>query len=261
MQLSTMRFAALTAVVGMGIVIAGGACGSDDPSGTGGTGAAGAGGPGGQGGTGAAGAGGPGGQGGSGGSGGSGGFGGTGGAGGVGGVGGLGGAGGAGGAGGGSPLCFLGGNPVTPTGNGTCASPYIIDMQGLAMGSVVYHDAGTAGADETTQIGYGGCQLTTLFDNTQRDLVYQVLVPSLTNLLDVSVDAQAGADPRVGLFEDVSCGQPVNDCADDGGVGQCDALRGDSMQGEWFGTGPYVIVSELQDSGQPLTIRFRIDGP
>jgi hypothetical protein len=32
------------------------------------------------------------------------------------------------------------------------------------------------------------------------------------------------------------------------------------VDGVWFGTTPFVLVSELVDSGEDITIRFRIDG-
>jgi hypothetical protein len=164
---------------------------------------------------------------------------------------GSGGATGGGGAGGG-PLCFTGGTSVSPTGSGTCADPYFIDMTAVAAGEIRYHDTGAIGADEADMGGPCGTE----FTSTGRDVVYHLDLADTVTGVEISVDAAGGADPRIGVAEDPSCGQPINACADEGGSGSCEYLLGPKDGTGFFGD-PYVIISEATGSGTSFTVRFR----
>jgi hypothetical protein len=186
----------------------------------------------------------------------------TGGSGGTGGTGGVVGMGGDGGMGGGqAPGCFMGGTDAqAAAADGKCGDPIIIDMTGMSAGDIVFHTVNSnQHGDDMYVWGYGGCSDMS-FDTAANDYVFQVLVDVGVTRLDVSVDGLGAADPQVAIIEDASCGQPVNACSNDNGAGACEWVGGTQMDGVWFGTGPYVLVSEQTDSGEDLTIRFRIDG-
>lgn len=155
--------------------------------------------------------------------------------------------------GGGGGACLGGGTPVTPTGSGTCAAPYLVDLTGVALGAIVAVTA-TGGADEASFVKGGACGVA--FDGTARDLVFHVKMPSAVVTLDVAAEG-ANADVRLGVAEDPSCGQPLNACANAGGAGACEHVIGPKGGAGFFGNETYVVVSEVTSSGQPLAVRFR----
>ena len=83
--------------------------------------------------------------------------------------------------------------------------------------------------------------------NTQRDVVFNVMLPPGSMAFDVSVDGVAGSDPHVGVMEDPSCYQPVNACVDDGGDGVCEELNALNPD-HFFSNSTYVVVSEPMHS-------------
>lgn len=187
--------------------------------------------------------------------------------GGAGGAGGSGGAGGTGGSGGGGLTgdCFGDeGVAIEVSGSGTCADPWVLDLSAFDPGSVVRHEVGVVvgdpfGSDEVPSPLYGGnCGASAILDGTTTDFVWRVVLPEAAQTVEVSVDPVAGADPRVGVFEDASCGQPLNACADDQGEGLCEYVIATKFD-EFYGTTPYVIVSEVIDDPGTV-VRFRIDG-
>ncbi|MEM6993262.1 MAG: hypothetical protein AAF721_22305 [Myxococcota bacterium] len=152
--------------------------------------------------------------------------------------------------------CFEGGTPAPPpTGSGTCADPYVIDLSMEAHGTIVTHDL-TGGADEM-DLG-GGCDDPPT--GTARDVVYHVMMPDDVMELQLSVDAADGADPRLAVAEDPSCFQPMNACATVGGVGACEGLVAPRGGAGFFGVSTYAVVSELADSGADLVVRFATAG-
>lgn len=149
-------------------------------------------------------------------------------------------------------VCLSGGNPINPVGAGTCQMPYVIDLSQAALGTVVSY-AASGGAD--LQNFNGPCKAQ--FTGTGRDLVFRVDVPMSAKSLTVGVDAVGMANPRIGVFEDTSCGQPINACSDVGGAGMCEVVTAQKNGAGFFGMAPYVVVSEIMSSNQPLTVRFR----
>ncbi len=156
--------------------------------------------------------------------------------------------------------CISGGKKVTPTGAGTCASPYKVDLSSTKIGDVVYIEVpGTAGADEK-KFGfpsYAGC--TPAPTNTARDIVFALTLPSSGHgHVWVHADAAAGADPIAIMLEDQSCGQPANACSNKNGKGQEECLKAKKGGTGYFGNKPYAVVSELAHSNKPLTVRFKM---
>lgn len=148
--------------------------------------------------------------------------------------------------------CFDGGVPAAGvSGAGTCASPYVIDLSAEPHGTIVTH-ALAGGTDEMDL--FGGCDIPPV--GTARDVVYHVLMPADVNELHVSVDATAGADPRIAVAEDPECFQPMNACADDLGPGECEGLVAPRSGEGFFSTTTYVVINEFVDSGAELTVRF-----
>ena len=97
---------------------------------------------------------------------------------------------------------------------------------------------------------------------TARDVVFQLQLPTTSIAgFEVGVDAMGSADPRILVFEDTSCQQPVNACADDGGAGEPECVFADATTGVYFGVAPYVAVSEATASGETLRVRFRTLAP
>jgi len=166
------------------------------------------------------------------------------------------------GTGGQAPGCFMGGTDANAAAaDGKCGDPIIIDMTGMQAGDVVFHTVNSnQHGDETATWIYGGCSDMD-FTGAANDYVFQVLVDQAVERLDVSVDGTGGtADPMVAIIEDVGCGQGLNACSNANAAGQCEWVGGTNLDGVWFGTGPYVLVSEVVDSNEDVTVRFRIDG-
>ena len=152
-----------------------------------------------------------------------------------------------------SEACFDGGNPAPGgRGDGTCANPYTIDLSMQPHGTILTHTF-VQGADEM-DMG-GGCVIPPV--GTARDVVYHVLMPDDVMELHVSVDAAAGADPRIAVAEDPSCFQPMNACADELGAGACEGVVAPRGGAGFFGTSTYVVINEFVDSNVDLTVRFR----
>jgi hypothetical protein len=153
--------------------------------------------------------------------------------------------------------CLGAGSQVTPSGEGACASPFIIDMRALDHGDGVFH---SAGAESTNGLvpSIGKCA-----SGTARDIVYTVQLPSEADL-EVSVDAAPGADPSilVQAGPDATCeAAAALECIDEGGAGDCEYLRVRAAQGGFEGATPQVVVGEVEHSGVPLTVRFRLIDP
>lgn len=149
--------------------------------------------------------------------------------------------------------CLAEGSAVAPTGSGTCADPYVIDLSTLALGTVVTHTA-AGGADAANFVEGGACKVS--FKNTARDWVYRVKMPQAVASLDVGARG-VGADPRVGVAEDPSCGQPLNACADAGGAGVCEVVHAPRNGSGFFGTETFVVVAETVSSNQAISVSFQ----
>jgi hypothetical protein len=187
----------------------------------------------------------------------------AGGMGGTGGTGGVGGMGGAGGSGGGTAIaCFDGGTAIgATTAAGNCTQPIAINLSGASVGAVsTYTVPGTMGAQSARSWTEGSSCGVTGFDASTRYVVFSVDVGTAT-ALEVSVDAAAGANPLVGVAEDPSCQQPLNACADDGALGECEFVRAEKGGFGFFGTSTYVIVSDGAASSAEMTVRFRLGAP
>jgi hypothetical protein len=156
-----------------------------------------------------------------------------------------------------SPTCLTGGNPLPGvTGTGTCTDPFVIDMYSIAEGTIVSYTT-AAGAGTAIDNLSGSASCTTMFGGaTARDIIFRVWMPNAVVSLDVSVDAVGAADPRIGVFEDFTCQQPINACANVGGAGQCESLFAKKPD-VFKSTTAFVVVSEAVSSGQPLTVRVR----
>ncbi|MEM6295332.1 MAG: hypothetical protein AAGA54_28930 [Myxococcota bacterium] len=150
--------------------------------------------------------------------------------------------------------CFEGGADTTPTGAGTCASPYVIDLSAGPHGTILAHTL-SGGGDEMDMGGGGDCDAEPV--GTARDVVYQVLMPADVTALLLSVDPVEGANPRLAVAEDPSCFQPMNACADEGTASQCEGLVAERGGFGFVGNSTYVVVSEVANSGADLTVRFQ----
>ena len=154
--------------------------------------------------------------------------------------------------------CLGGGTKIVPTGAGSCASPYKVDLSSRQVGDVVYVEvAGTAGADEKqfTYPGYSGCKPS----STARDIILGLILPTAgASGVWVSVDASSGADPIATMLEDTSCGQPANACSDKNGIGKEECMLAKKGGTGYFGNKPYAVVSEVVHSKKPLTVRFKM---
>ena len=152
--------------------------------------------------------------------------------------------------------CAAGGTQQTPTGSGTCAAPYKVDLSGEKTGDVVFVKvAGSVGANEKQFYypSYSGCNPT----STARDVIFALILPaSGVSGVKVTVDPSAGADPISTMLEDQSCGQPANACADANGVNKGECLLAKKGGTGYFGNKPYAVVSEQVHSGKPLVVRF-----
>lgn len=150
--------------------------------------------------------------------------------------------------------CLTGGAVVTPTGSGSCADPYVVDISAMALGTVVRVDLANAGFEPD----FGGPCRTT-FAGTMRDLVVHVKMPTAVASLAVGAEGPGPTDTVIGVFEDPSCGQPINACASATGAGACEHLVAPRSGAGFFGTSTYVIVSEPVNHGFALTVRLRAD--
>ena len=91
-------------------------------------------------------------------------------------------------------------------------------------------------------------------------MLAEVQLAAGTTVLDVSVDGSADFDPKIGILEGTGCNaQGINACSNDSPVNECEYLRGDSVDGDFFGTSTYVVVSESLSSSTNPTVRFQID--
>jgi hypothetical protein len=150
--------------------------------------------------------------------------------------------------------CLSGGTPITATGTGACNDQFVIDLSALALGATSSFTA-TGGSDRPS-FSYGAsCKVS--WTGTARDLAFRVKVPMGTVALDVSAIPGSNGNTRVAIAEASSCGQPLNACADNGGVGMCDTVSAPNSIIGFFGAETTVIVSEMVDSGQPITVLFR----
>lgn len=159
-----------------------------------------------------------------------------------------------------APGCLSGGAVLSPSGSGSCADPYLLDLSALSTGQVVaVQVAGTVGKDESqfSYPSYGGC--TPAPTTTARDVVFALTLPQsgISGVL-MSVDGAAGADPIAQVLEDRSCGQPANACANNGPMGQCEFLLAPKGGTGFFGYRPYAVASEVVSSGKALTVRFSL---
>jgi len=151
--------------------------------------------------------------------------------------------------------CFEGGaSAAGVTGAGSCADPYLLDLSAEAHGTIVTYTI-TAGADAMDMGGGGNCLAEPI--GTARDVVLHVMMPADVTALLLSVDPSGSSDGRLAVAEDPSCFQPMNACADEGAAGQCEALEAPRGGDGFFGTSTYVVVSELVDSGEDLTLRLQ----
>lgn len=149
--------------------------------------------------------------------------------------------------------CYEGGSPAaTVTGMGTCAAPYVIDLSGEAHGTILSYTI-SGGGDEMDFAG--GCPNPPV--GTARDVVLHVMMPNDVTALLISVDPSGTSDAQLAVAEDPDCFQPMNACADEGVAGQCEALVAPRSGEGFFGTSTYVVVSEVVDSGEDLTVRLQ----
>ncbi len=155
-----------------------------------------------------------------------------------------------------SSSCPSGGKKLTPSGSGTCADPYKVDLSGTKVGDVVYVEvAGTVGADEKQFTKSSNCNPKT----TARDIVFALVLPSSGNSgVWVSADASPGADPIATMLEDTSCGQPANACSDVNGKDKEECLLAKKGGSGYGSNKPYAVVSEVVHSGKALTVRFKM---
>jgi hypothetical protein len=155
--------------------------------------------------------------------------------------------------------CFEGGTDLgTLTGGGSCNAPLRVDLSAVGIGDVVYAtiDPGLGGDEADFGSGIRACGV--MGAGTARDVIFALTLPSSGILgFEVGVDAGASADPRILVFEDTSCQQPVNACADETGPAEAECLFANGGTGVYFGTAPYVAVSEAAASGEALVVRFR----
>jgi uncharacterized protein (DUF2141 family) len=148
--------------------------------------------------------------------------------------------------------CFSGGTGLDPDGNGTCATPWVVDLIGSSVGTVLFHAAGQGGNTRSFGSGDLSCGWTT----RQRTEIYRVNLPDIVSGFEVSVDAAGSANPRIAVMEDSSCTQPTTICGDSGAADACEVVRAESGTGTYFGNSPYVAITS-DDDGQAITVRFR----
>jgi hypothetical protein len=153
--------------------------------------------------------------------------------------------------------CFEAGDQVAPTGLGACDAPFVIDMRMLELGEAVVHAAGNATTNGLTP-SIGKCAV-----GTARDIVYNVQLPSEADL-EVSVDAAEGADPSILVQDgpDAECDKAAaTECVDESGAGACEYLRVRASRGAYEDATPQVVIGEIEHSGVPLSVRFRLVDP
>ena len=154
--------------------------------------------------------------------------------------------------------CLTGGTKITPSGGGSCTTPYLVDLSSTKVGDVVYVEVpGTVGADEKqfSYPSYSGCNPT----STARDIIFALTLPTTgASGVWVSADAVTGADPIATMLEDKSCGQPANACSDKNGKDKEECLLAKKGGTGYFGNKPYAVVSEVVNSNKPLTVRFKM---
>jgi hypothetical protein len=153
--------------------------------------------------------------------------------------------------------CLGAGSQVAPSGAGECASPFVVDMRALEYGDGVVHEAGAASTNGLVP------SLDKCAAGTARDIVYTVQLPSDADL-EVSVDRAEGADPSILVQEgpDAACDKAaVTECVDESGAGGCEYLRVRATQGSYESSTPQVVIGEVEHSGVPLTVRFRLIDP
>ena len=147
--------------------------------------------------------------------------------------------------------CLTGGSAAAGvTGAGTCADPFVVDLSAAALGTVASHLA-TSFGDEAAFTGACAATLGT----TNRDVVYHLKMPAGVSSLEIGVDSP---NVRLGVAEGPSCSQPVNACTD-AATGSCRTLTAPKGAGGFSGSEAHVVVSEVEGSGQNLTVRFRAD--
>lgn len=154
--------------------------------------------------------------------------------------------------------CPSAGTKITPTGAGSCASPYLVDLSSAKVGDVVYMQvAGTVGSNEKqfSYPSYSGCNPS----STARDVIFALTLPTTgVSGVWVHADAVPGADPIATMLEDTSCGQPANACSNVNGKDKEECLLAKKGGTGYFGNKPYAVVSEVIHSNKPLTVRFKM---
>mgnify|MGYP000102848911 CR=1 FL=1 len=149
------------------------------------------------------------------------------------------------------PICLT--PAVTPTltaGDGTCDEPLELDLTLVSVGATTTVQTGTLGGDAT--LPSSACT-----DDTERDVVYRVIVPPGSGL-EVSVDYQgAGRRPSIAYIETGTCDGLVGGCSapDSGATPACDLLRIDDD--EMTSHAAIIVVTEATATDSDYELSFR----
>jgi hypothetical protein len=156
--------------------------------------------------------------------------------------------------------CFSDGTPVdsvVPEATGACDAPFVVDLREGRQGDVFVHVA-RGDAFDADAPGIGKCGA-----STERDIVYNVMLPAETDL-EISAKMGDAGDPIVSAQRAVraKCDKPeTTHCVDDSGAGACEYLRLPAGSAVFKDDTPQIIVSEMRDSGGELTLHLRLADP
>jgi hypothetical protein len=147
-------------------------------------------------------------------------------------------------------LCIPSENQIVPTGAGTCADPYFVDLSGLTNGGTAWVEIPAGNANDEVN----GDLVDTCLADTARDIALTVNLPG-TMVLQIAAETAEG-DPIVSVKPDNFCGEPALACSDAATAGTCYQYIEDVSPPSFQGIN--VIVSETVNTGNSIIVTFSI---
>jgi hypothetical protein len=149
--------------------------------------------------------------------------------------------------------CIASDNQIAlSAGTGTCNDPYLVDLSGLTAGGTAWVEIPSTNLNDETNVAVQDVCL----EDTQRDIVLEVNLPTSMVLLITAEGDQGDGDPLVSVKPDNVCSEPALSCQNSATAGECIQYREEvSPPGN---RAVDVIVSEPFNTNNALIVTFSI---